>query len=180
MGIEQLPATDSGDKDIQKQYDDVKSNEGETAAFQFLLDNYNRNSGYAKKQAQKFTTNYDSTYQSLLRQASAAEMKAQLYAEYNQLPERQKTKRGSFEKFVTERMTELEAEHTMIKPHDPPESAEEWFGRKVARDLKREEIYTGDRLRTTRMNYRRDADKLKADVEELIDQKDIADQILTK
>ena len=101
-------------RDLQKEFDQLlRGQNGTERALEFLAANKERNPQYAERRALKVLSKVVMGAESLASKlrgahmlASARELQADLYAQYRELSERQRTKR-SFRDFVEEAISEI-------------------------------------------------------------------------
>lgn len=157
MGGVAIQGTEGNREDLQKEFHKIIRKDGKASAFEWLAENYDLNPRYARKTALEMSVSIMDDFSKKLIQSSAREFKAQLYAEYRELSDRQKTKR-SFEDFVREKVGEM-------AEGEPSSEEEEIFISEVLRDLGRSDgpAFPGE----YRTNYCKQAETTKDVTEKL-------------
>jgi len=148
-------------RDLQKEFDALRRGNGggDVEALRFLLENYERNPNFAERKALEMSVGLNERMAGTLLRSSATELKARLYAEFNALSERQKTKIGGFRNFVEGLVARMLEEGDEVSPQ------QQRFNQLLLTDLDRyQEPVEGSRIyeqmwRTKRVNYREATDK---------------------
>ena len=157
-----------GNRDLQKEFHLLQAEKGGAAAMEFLRDNYDRNPRFVERQALRLSREVMKQWNEALIRSSAENFRAQLYVEYRELSERQKTLRGGgFKHFVEEKLNEM-------PPNEGDDEAidrDRYFRSFVIKDLDRYPSFrmagNEEVLITERLNYRDAANTSMAQTEEI-------------
>lgn len=147
-------------RNLQKEFDALRRGKGgDVEALGFLVENYERNPHFAEKKALEMSVGLNERMAGTLLRSSATELRARLYAEFNALSERQKTKISGFRNFVEGFVARMLGESDEVSPQ------QQRFNQLLLEDLDRyQEPVEGSKIyqemwRTKRVNYREVTDK---------------------